>query len=156
MLSNKQIKVLYPRLKKHYFMWIWQFFLSKLTLDDQLKIISLVNQSRKIQFHNSRIPRSLKYLNSFYMKSQHSIIKNVPSPKIISYDNHACVYIEHVIYNVLSIGLPLPMIWSSDFNNLQFANSCLLKTVKTKENLMQIYKKYHNCSFSERLESWCL
>ena len=119
-------------------------FLCKFTLDDQLKIISLVNQSRKIQFHTSRIPRSLKDLNSFYMKSQHSIIKNVPSPKIISYDNHACVSIEHVINNVLSIGLPLPMIRSSDFNNLQFDNSCLLKTVKTKEILMQTYKKYHN------------
>ena len=82
-------------------------FLSKLTLDDQLEIISLVNQSRKIQFHNSRIPRSLKDLNSFYMKSQHSIIKNVPSPKVISYDNHACVSIEHVINNVLSIGFAI-------------------------------------------------
>ena len=85
-------------------------FLSKLTLDDQLKIISLINQSRKNQFLTSRIPRSLKDLNSFYMKSQHSIIKNVLSPKIISHDNHACVSIEHVIHNVLSIGLPLPMI----------------------------------------------
>ena len=52
-------------------------FLSKFTLDNQLKIISLVNQSRNIQFHTSRIPRSLKDINSFYIKSQHSIYKNV-------------------------------------------------------------------------------
>ena len=119
-------------------------FLSKFTLDNQLKIISLVNQSRNIQFHTSRVPRSIKDINSFYMKSQHSIYKNIPIPKIISYDNHACVSIEHVINNVMSIGLPLPMIRSSDFNNIEFDNSCLLRTEKTKDILMQTYKKFHN------------
>ena len=119
-------------------------FLSNLTVRNQVKIISLLNKSRNIQFHTTRIPRSVKDLNTFYMKSKHSIYKNIPSPSIKAYDNHACVSIEDLINNILCIGLPIQIMRSSQYNVIDFDNSSLSKTQKTKEILMQTHKKYQN------------
>ena len=107
-------------------------FLSNLTVRNQVKIISLLNKSRNIQFHTTRIPRSVKDLNTFYMKSKHSIYKNIQSPSIKAYDNHACVSIEDLINNILCIGLPIQIMRSSQYNVIDFDNSSLSKTQKPK------------------------
>ena len=117
-------------------------FLTNFTVKNQLKIISLMNRSRNIKFESTRIPRSMKDMNDFYMKSKFSIYKNIPVPKIISFDNHAYVSIEDLINNVLCIGLPIKMIKSSKFNEINYDNASLLNTQKAKEILMQTYKKH--------------
>lgn len=119
-------------------------FLTNFTVKNQLKIISLMNRSRNIKLESTRIPRSMKDMNNFYMKSKYSIYKNIPIPKIIPFDNHACVSIEDLINNVLCIGLPIQMIRSSKFNEIEYDNSSLLNTQKTKEILMQTHKKHQN------------
>ena len=45
-------------------------FLTNFTVKNQIKIISLVNRSRNIKFDSTRIPRSMKDMNNFYMKSK--------------------------------------------------------------------------------------
>ena len=78
------------------------------------------------------------------MTSKHSIYNNIPTPKVCSYDNHACVTIEEIIENVLALGLPLSWIKSSEHKHMKFDNSSLLKTRKAEQILLQTENKYKN------------
>ncbi len=82
-------------------------FLTKLTFHQQIKVVSLVNKGRNVNLQTTRIPKSVQDINHFYMKSKHSIYKNIPTPKVCAYDNHVFVTIEELIENVLALGLPI-------------------------------------------------
>ena len=117
-------------------------FLKNLTVTQQNKMMSLINKSNKINLQMTRIPKSVKDINCFYMKSKHSIYKNIPTPKVLAYDNHACVTIEDIIENVLSLGLRISLIKSSEYKNLVVNNKSLLNTHKTYEILKEIHLKH--------------
>lgn len=117
-------------------------FLTKLTFNQQVKVVSLINKGRNVSLQTTRIPKSVQDINHFYMKSKHSIYKNIPTPKVCAYDNHACVTIEELIENILALGLPISWIRSSQHRHIKFDNSTLSKTRKAKEILIQTEDKY--------------
>ena len=117
-------------------------FLTKIPVSQQNKLIDLLNRARNIEMQCSRIPRTTKDVNLFYLKSKYSIYKNIPTPKVNAYDNHACVSLEDILENILALGSPISMMKSSQFNEINFDNSNLLKTQKAKDILMQTYERY--------------
>ena len=138
------IKGTYASMEESLFHMELTNFLTKLTINQQIKVVSLINKGRKVNFQSTRIPKSVQDINHFYMTSKHSIYKNIPTPKVCSYDNHACVTIEEIIENVLALGLPLSWIKSSEHKHMKFDNSSLLKTRKAQQILLQTENKYKN------------
>ena len=117
-------------------------FLTKIPTTYQNKLIGLLNRARNIEMQCTKIPRTTKDVNMFYLKSKCSIYKNIPTPKANTYINHACLSLEDILDNVLAFGSPISIIKSSQFCEINFDNSNLLRTQKVKDILIQIYERY--------------
>ena len=83
-------------------------------------------------FTMSRIPVSSIDVDRFYLKRSTSIAQNLPIPKIIELDDHACVSIKEVIYHVLYFSIPIDGFLindtSSDYKNIIPSSSLVSKT----------------------------
>ena len=126
-------------------------FLTKLTVNQQNKVIYLIKKGRNINFQSTRIPKSVKNIKCFYVKSKHSIYKNIPTPKDSAYDNHACATIEDVIDNVLALGLSISLIKSTQHSHMKFDNSSFLRMKKTPK--IRIHK---NNKFQDMVDPYIL
>ena len=117
-------------------------FLTKIPSTYQNKLIGLLNRARNIDMKCTRIPRTTKDVNLFYLKSRYSIYKNIPTPKVNAYYDHACVSLEDILDNVLAFGSPISLIKSSRYSEINYDNSNLLRTQKARDILMQTYEMY--------------
>ena len=119
-------------------------FLSKITTDQQLQFLQILNKSQRMTFTRTRIPTTMDDIRKFYTYNKYSILQNIPRPVVEEIDNHAVVSIKSVIEHVLALGVNIPLIKSSNYNNIEVDNSSLLHTNKVQELLLNVDKTEHN------------
>ena len=113
-------------------------FMLKLSSTQQWQMLRILNTAKMTELQNTRIPRSLSEIRTFYTDNQQSIIQSMPIPKIFQYDNHVCVKINDVLNHILSNGVDIPVIKSSSFDNLSVDNSSLLNTMVVHDILKDV------------------
>jgi len=106
---------------------------------EQRRFASILNNIGLTKFETTRIPTSFGDLKKYYTSGKYSIFQNLPCPKVIQIDNHACVRIDSVLDHVLAIGIELDLVRSSAYKTIPIDNSDLLHTRQANTLLKETY-----------------
>ena len=115
-------------------------FCASLSQSQQYDFASIVSSlvSKDI-FEETRPPLSYTDITKFYTNSQFSIYKNIPSPNVFIFDDHACVSIESIINHMLSFNIKLNTISvGKNFNALSFRTNMIENTREVEYIMKQI------------------
>ena len=127
------------------------YLCNRLTEDDQYLFSSVVNRLTSTHiFESTRPPLNYSDICSFYTKSKHSILGNIPSPRAFEKENHSCVSIESIINHLLAFGVQFSLINSKqNDDNDQFASSITLTKEATdiKERITRDYPNHIKTGF---------
>ena len=117
-------------------------FCSSLTQNQQKDFASIIaSVLNPDSFTSTRPPMSFNDINKFYISSQSSIFKNIPSPNIFEFDNHACVSIESIINHMLAFGVELNTInLQSNYKEASLSNQSI-ETTKEVKHIVQTVKE---------------
>ena len=77
---------------------------------EQRRFASILNNIGLTNFETTKIPLSFGEIKKYYTTGKFSIFQNLPCPKVVQIDNHACVRIESVLDHVLAIGIELDLL----------------------------------------------
>ena len=80
-------------------------------------MLRILNTAKMTELQNTRIPRSLSEIRTFYTDSQQSIIQRMPIPQTFVYDNHVCVKINDVLNHIVLNGVDIPLMISDISSN---------------------------------------
>ena len=86
---------------------------------EQRQFASILNNIGLTKFETTKIPTSFGEIKKYYTNGKYSIFQNLPCPKVIQIDNHACVRIESVLDHILAIGIELDLVRSSAYKTIQ-------------------------------------
>ena len=106
---------------------------------EQRRFASILNNICLTKFVTTKIPTSFGEIKKYYINGKYSIFQNLPCPKVIQIDNHACVRIDSVLDHVLAIGIELDLVRSSAFKTIPIDNSDLLHTQQANKLLKETY-----------------
>ena len=97
-------------------------------LSDHLLSKSNALHPQSITYFGNEVKQTGQGICGLVSSAKYSIFQNLPCPKVIQIDNHACVRIESALDHVLAIGIELDLVWSSAYNTILIDNSDLLHT----------------------------
>ena len=127
------------------------YLCNRLTEDDQYLFSSIVNRLTSTHiFESTRPPLNYSDICSFYTKSKHSILENIPTPRAFEKDNHSCVSIESIINHLLAFGVHFSLIDpEQDDTEDQIASSLSLtkEAIDIKERIRSNYPNHVKTGF---------
>ena len=119
---------------------------NKITESQQVQLIDIIYQLMSTKFDTTRPPTTHKDLQKFYLTGRHSIYQNIPCPVVQEFDNHACVYIKEIIkYSLITLN-DISIVPSADYPHTSYDNSTLLRTMKAKKILSNVYNSHKEVS----------
>ena len=114
-----------------------------LTETQQNQFASLLHQVTETDFERTRLPLDYNDIRKFYTSYKYSIYENIPCPKAFTYDKHACVSLVSVVEKSLSLGLPIDLIRSSEYQNRLYDNSSILNVRFFHDVMKKVFDRYN-------------
>ena len=82
-------------------------FCKTLSHSQQSDFLQILNDSQKISFQTTRLPRDINDANKFYLSSKNAIFQNLPTPTVQIESSHAYISLTSLIDHFLAYKLPM-------------------------------------------------
>ena len=114
-------------------------FCTQLTESQQSQFSSILYDIVTKHFSSTKIPTSISDIRKHYTTGKFAIYQNLPTPKVINMDNHACVSIKSILDHALGMGIEINLFRSSYFKHMAVDNSDLYHIQRSRNIFEECY-----------------